>query len=116
MLAQDRTNSKRNILAVVDVSAFTSMSETAVEILLEIVGEEALFRVGNHVAYTKTNQITTSKTLVSLTMGSTWHEMKRVRIWRAELDPKWEHTKDNILSKRRTFEAMEHHYKNPSPH
>lgn len=81
--------------------------------LLEIVGEEALFRVGNHVAYTKTKQITTSKTLVSLTMGSTWHEVKHVRIWRAELNPKWESTKNNLLSKRRTFEAMEHHYKSP---
>ncbi|MEE2676463.1 MAG: hypothetical protein VX876_05830 [Planctomycetota bacterium] len=81
--------------------------------ILEIVNDEALFRLGKHVAYTKAEQITTSKTLVSLTMGSTWHEVKHVRIWRANLNPQWESTKNSLLSKRRTFEVMKHHYKNP---
>ncbi len=36
--------------------------------------------MGDHVAYAKAEQIRMPKNLVSLTLGTTWHEIKRVRI------------------------------------
>ena len=80
----------------------------------EVVGDEALFRMGDHVAYAKAEQIRTEKNLVSLTFGTTWHEVRRVRIWRAEPNPNWEKRKVEILSDRRPFEAGPHQHVPPS--
>ena len=70
---------------------------------LEIVDDEALYRMGDHVAYAKAEQIRMPKNLVSLTLGTTWHEIKRVRIWHAEANPEWEANKDYVLKSRKPF-------------
>lgn len=78
---------------------------------LEVVGDEALFRMGDHVAYAKAEQIGVSKNLVSLTLGTTWHEIKRVRIWRAELNPDWATLKTDVVKSRKPFAATVHDYR-----
>lgn len=70
---------------------------------LEIVDDEVLFRMGDHVAYAKAEPIGAPKNLVSLTMGTTWHEIRRVRIWHAEANPEWAEAKDSILKLRKPF-------------
>ena len=81
--------------------------------VLEVVGDEALFRMGDHLAYAKADQICTPKNLVSLTLGTTWHEIKRVRIWEAEESPSWKVRKADILKTRRPFAPVVHDYKAP---
>ena len=71
--------------------------------VLEIVDNESLFRMGDHVAYTQTEEITIPKNLVSLTLGTTWHEIKRVRIWEAEVNPNWPSHRDAVLKSREAF-------------
>lgn len=78
--------------------------------ILEIVGDEALFRMGSHVAYAKAKQIAMSKNLVSLTMGTTWHEIKRVRIWKATANPSWPSQRKKILESRTEFTPQVHDY------
>jgi len=78
---------------------------------LEVVGDEALFRMGNHVAYAKAEQIRMPKNLVSLTMGTTWHEIKRVRIWRAEANPSWPAQKSKVLESRKNFTPTVHNHR-----
>jgi hypothetical protein len=80
---------------------------------LEIVDDEALFRMGDHVAYAKSEQIRMPKNLVSLTLGTTWHEIKRVRIWRAKPNPEWAAHKVDVLKSRRSFHPIVHDYKTP---
>jgi hypothetical protein len=70
---------------------------------IDHVDDEALFRMGDHVAYAKAEQIRMPKNLVSLTLGTTWHEIKRVRIWHAEANSEWEANKDTILKLRKPF-------------
>jgi len=43
-------------------------------VVLEIVKDEALFRMGDHVAYARADQIRVPKNLVSLTLGTTSNE------------------------------------------
>ena len=81
--------------------------------VLEVVGEEALFRMGNHVAYARFPELPGPKTKVALTLGTTWHEVRRVRIWKASASPGWSQNKVRILSARRKFSAGPHRY--PSP-
>lgn len=57
---------------------------------IEIVDDEALFRMGNHVAYAKAERIDAPRNLVSFTLGTTWHEIKRGRIWYAETNSEWQ--------------------------
>ncbi len=71
--------------------------------VLEIVNDEALFRMGDHVAYARTQEVTIPKNLVSRTLGTTWHEIKRVRIWEAEANPDWKANKHAVLNTRETF-------------
>lgn len=78
---------------------------------LEIVGDEALFRMGDHLAYAKAEQIRIPKNLLSLTLGKTWHEIKRVRIWHAKPHPDWPTKKATLLKARHTFAPMVHAYK-----
>ena len=81
--------------------------------ILEIVGEEALFRMGTHVAYAKLKKLNVDKTKVALTLGKTWHEVKRVRVWEAEArtNPVWAKQKAKVLGKRKEFKAQPHDYK-----
>lgn len=80
-----------------------SEAQTWYTAVLEIVDDEALFRMGDHVAYAKAEQIRIPKNLVSLTLGTTWHEIKRVRVWHAEANPEWEANKDTVLKSRKPF-------------
>jgi hypothetical protein len=77
---------------------------------LEIVDDESLFRMDNHVAYAKAERIRMSKNLVSLTMGTTWHEIKRVRIWQATANPEWVAKKADALKSRKPFDPVVHDY------
>lgn len=96
-----RTNNSRGLL--LDHQASNVEPEAWYTATLEIVGDEALFRMGDHVAYSKAAPVDAAKNLVSLTMGTTWHEIKRVRIWHAEANPDWEDAKDSILKLRKPF-------------
>ena len=78
--------------------------------VLEVVGDEALFRMGNHVAHAKAEQIGMPKNLVSLTMGTTWHEISRVRIWKATANPHWPFIKERTLDSRSNFTPHVHEY------
>ena len=69
--------------------------------VVECVGDEALFRMGDHVAYAQNKELRASKNLVSLTTGKTWHEVKRIRIWKASLNPEWPDLKESVLKKRK---------------
>ena len=71
--------------------------------VVEVVGDEALFRMGDHVAYARSAEIRAAKNLVSLTLGKTWHEVKRVRIWKAAPNPDWKKNKRRILKTRVEF-------------
>jgi len=72
--------------------------------VLEIVDDETLFRLEDQVAYAQLDAIANGpKNTVSLTLGTTWHEIKRVRIWHAEANPDWEVNKQNILKSRQPF-------------
>ncbi len=92
---------KQGIL--MDHQPLSSEAETWLTATLEIVGDETLFRMGDHVAYAKKEEIGIAKNLVSLTLGTTWHEIKRVRIWHAEENPDWKANKDTILKSREPF-------------
>jgi len=78
--------------------------------VLEIVNDEALFRMGHHVAYAKAAQIGMPKNLVSLTLGTTWHEIKRVRIWQATANSSWPSRKKKSLESRKEFTPHIHDY------
>ena len=71
--------------------------------VLEVVDDEVLFRMGEHVTYGKSDTVRIPKTLVSLTLGTTWHEIKRVRIWHAEANPEWKFEKQRILDSRKSL-------------
>ncbi|MGB1927465.1 MAG: hypothetical protein ACPHL6_13085, partial [Rubripirellula sp.] len=79
--------------------------------ILEIVDDEALYRLDGHLAYAKAKQIGMPKNLVSLTMGTTWHEVKRVRIWKANANPSWPSRKHQILDSRKAFKRQVHNDK-----
>lgn len=78
--------------------------------VLEVVDDEALFRMGDHIAYAKADQIKMPKNLVSLTMGTTWHEIKRVRIWEASKNPSWPSHKQQHLKTRNSFVPRVHNH------
>ena len=88
---------------VLDHQPIHTEANTWYTAMLEIVDDEALFRMDNHVAYAWADQINTAKNLVSLTLGTTWHEIKRVRIWHAEPNTGWKANKSTILKSRKPF-------------
>jgi hypothetical protein len=98
---RDETTGSRGLL--MDHQPINSEPKTWYTATLEIVDDEVLFRMGDHVAYAKAEQIRMPKNLVSLTLGTTWHEIKRVRIWHAEANSEWEANKDIILKLRKPF-------------
>jgi len=65
--------------------------------VLEIVGEEVLYRLGDQVAYGKAPIVAGPKNKVVLFIGTTWHEIKRVRIWHASANPEWEGIKAKLI-------------------
>ncbi|MDB4384500.1 ThuA domain-containing protein [Opitutaceae bacterium] len=88
---------------VMDEQPLNTQPNTWYTAVLEIVDNESLFRMGDHVAYTKSDEITIPKNLVSLTLGTTWHEIKRVRIWDAEANPDWKTNKNAVITPRVAF-------------
>jgi hypothetical protein len=80
---------------------------------LEVVGDEALFRMGEHIAYAKLSELAVDKTTISITLGKTWHEIKRVRVWAAEPSPTWSAAKSKVLAKRQPFTPQKHSYTKP---
>lgn len=98
---------------LLDFQDLDAEPETWHTAILEVAGDEALFRMGDHVAYAKADQVRTSKNLVSLTLGTTWHEVRRVRIWRAEPHPEWEERKPGILAARHPWKPQPHRYSQP---
>lgn len=98
---RDRTTGSQGLL--LDHQPINTDPKTWNTATLEIVDDEALFRMGDHVAYAKADPIRTPKNLVSLTLGTTWHEIKRVRIWHAEANPEWATKKDGVLNWRKPF-------------
>jgi len=99
---KDEKNKKHEVL--MDHQSLVSKQGSWQTAVLEVVGDESLFRMGEHLAYAQADQINLTKNLVSLTMGTTWHEIKRVRIWHAEVHPEWEAKRDSILKSRKPFE------------
>ncbi|MGJ8692665.1 MAG: hypothetical protein ACSHW0_09300 [Thalassotalea sp.] len=71
--------------------------------VLEIVGNEALLRFQDRVAYVNLPRIPGPKNKITLVFGTTWHELKSVRIWHASANPEWEQMKDKALVSREAF-------------
>ncbi|MGJ8632141.1 MAG: hypothetical protein ACSHWT_13955 [Glaciecola sp.] len=67
----------------------TLQANTWYTAVLEIVGDEALLRLGDRVAYVNLPRIAGPKNKITLVFGTTWHEIKSVRIWHASPNPKW---------------------------
>ncbi len=81
--------------------------------VLEVVDDEALFRMDGHVAWARSQRIRAPKNLVSITLGTTWHEIRRVRIWHAQPNPEWMSLKSDILAARKPFKLKVHDYRKP---
>lgn len=71
--------------------------------VLEVVGNEALLRLQDRAAYVDLPRISGPKNKITLIFGTTWHEIKSVRIWHATKNPKWEEMKDKVLASREAF-------------
>ena len=93
---------KKEILSnlYLDKRPLTVEAEKWYTAVVECVGDEALFRMGDHAAYAQSKELRASKNLVSLTTGKTWHEVKRIRVWKASLNPEWPDLKESVLKKR----------------
>lgn len=115
LLQHIRKTSEKTILEdlLLDRQPLSINPEEWYTAVLEVVDHEALFRMGDHIAYANAPQLASPKNTMSLTMGKTWHEIKRVRIWRARANPEWSEKKKAILSKRVPFEAGPHIYVKP---
>ena len=86
---------------VMDELAFdTFQSNTWYTAVYEVVGDEALMRVGNRVSYGKAPVIAGRKNKITLFLGTTWHELRSVRMWHATPNPEWQSIKDELLSDR----------------
>lgn len=81
----------------------TFQANTWYTAVLEVVGNEALLRFQDRVAYVDLPRIAGPKNKITLIFGTTWHELKSVRIWHATLNPEWELIKDQSLSSREAF-------------
>jgi hypothetical protein len=79
------------------------MANTWYTAVLEIVGNEALLRFQDRVVYVDMPRIAGPKNKITLVFGTTWHEVKHVRIWHATANPKWEKVKDKALASREAF-------------
>lgn len=78
----------------------TFVANTWYTAVLEIVGNQALLRFQDRVAYVDLPRIAGPKNKITLVFGTTWHEIKSVRIWQATKNPEWEGMKDKVLASR----------------
>ena len=79
--------------------------------VLEIVGNEAIMRVQDKVVYVDLPRVAGPKNKITLVFGTTWHEIKSVRIWHATKNPQWEGMKDRVLASREAFTQGSFSYK-----
>lgn len=79
--------------------------------ILEVVGNETLFHIGDHVAWARLDPLNVKKTKVALALGTTWHEVRRVRVWKAMAHPEWAKRSRGILKRRSPFKPRPHAYK-----
>ncbi len=105
----DKTIIKDTLLDRQPLSINPNTWHTAV---LEIVGNETLFRVDNdYIAYAQLDEVNVDKTLISITLGKTWHELKQINVWEALPNPQWKSANDKALSGRQPFKPTPHAYK-----
>lgn len=81
----------------------TLQANTWYTAVLEVVGNEALLRLQDRVAYVDLPRIAGPKNKITLIFGTTWHEIKSVRIWHATVNPEWEGIKEKVLASREAF-------------
>lgn len=81
----------------------TLQANTWYTAVLEIVGNEALLRLQDRAAYVDLPRIAGPKNKITLVFGTTWHEIKSVRIWHATKNPQWQGMKDKVLASREAF-------------
>jgi hypothetical protein len=79
--------------------------------ILEVVDGEAIFHMGDNLAYANSEKINVPKLQFSLTLGVTLHDIKRVRVWEASLKDDWAENKEKVLAKRKPYKAQPHAYK-----
>jgi len=89
--------------ALMDEQPFVVQANTWHTAVLEVVGNEALLRFGDRVAYVDLPRIAGPKNKIALFFGTTWHEIKSVRIWHATANPEWEGMKERVLASREAF-------------
>lgn len=116
LLQHIRKHADKSIIAdqLLDHQPLSLETEVWHTAILEVVGDEALFRLGDHVAYAQSPEIARTKNLVSITLGNTWHEIKRVRIWEAVANPDWPDAKAQVLAARRPYAAAAHRHTAPA--
>jgi len=116
LLQHIRKHADKSIIAdlLLDHQPFSAQPGIWQTALLEVVGDEALFRLGDQVAYAQSPEISRTKNLLSLTLGNTWHEIKRVRIWEAEPNPAWPTAKTPTLAPRRPHSPAPHNHTAPA--
>lgn len=89
---------------VMDEQEFdTFQANTWYTAVYELVGDEVLFRVGGRTSYAKDPIVVGRKNKITLFFGTTWHEVKSVRMWHATPNPEWDNTKEELLSTRGPF-------------
>ena len=69
-------------------------------VVLEIVEDEALFRMGDHVAYARADSDSRAE---APRLADTWNEIKRVRIRETKANVSWKASNDAILTPREPF-------------
>lgn len=90
--------------ALMDEQPFdTFEADTWYTAVLEVVGNEAMLRFQDRVVYADLPRISGPKNKITLVFGTTWHEIKSVRIWHATKNPRWEEMKDKVLASREAF-------------
>ena len=90
--------------ALMDEQPFdTFKANTWYTAVLELVGNEAIMRFQDRVVYADLPRIAGPKNKITLVFGTTWHEIKSVRIWHATKNPQWEGMKDKVLASRKAF-------------
>ncbi|MGY8771493.1 MAG: hypothetical protein ACKVH8_24020 [Pirellulales bacterium] len=74
---------------------------------LEVVKDQVLYRVqGEHetkpvITYGQFTELNVPKLTMSVTLGTTPHDLKSLKVWKAKPNPRWEVLKGKLLSKRK---------------
>ncbi|PHS13225.1 MAG: hypothetical protein COA78_07285 [Blastopirellula sp.] len=74
---------------------------------LEVVKDQVLYRVQGEdeaepvIASAQFKELNVPKLTMSITLGTTPHDLKSLKVWKAKPNPQWEVQKDKLLSKRK---------------